>query len=111
MTGEITLRGLVLQVGGIKEKLLAARRGGMKEVIIPKENEKDLADVPEEILKDIKIMPVQHLDEVIRIALHHEPTPLTPEEIAEEEQRLREMGESGSGSKPESGGEENVAAV
>ncbi|MCZ6749078.1 MAG: endopeptidase La [SAR324 cluster bacterium] len=90
MTGEITLRGIVLQIGGLKEKLLAARRGKIREVIIPKENEKDLADVPEEILQDLKISPVTHLDEVIRIALTQPTTPLTEEQIEEEEKRMAE---------------------
>ena len=88
MTGEITLRGLVLAIGGLKEKLLAAKRGGIKEVIIPKENEKDLAEVPKEILKDLKVTPVQYLDEVIKIALVKPTKPLTEEEIKEEERRL-----------------------
>jgi ATP-dependent Lon protease len=88
MTGEITLRGLVLQIGGLKEKLLAARRGKLKEVIIPRENEKDLDDVPDEILRDLKISPVQTLDEVIQIALSGHYTPLTRQQIEEEERRL-----------------------
>jgi ATP-dependent Lon protease len=88
MTGEITLRGLVLQIGGLKEKLLAAKRGGIKEVIIPKDNEKDLAEVPAEILNNLKITPVEYLDEVIPVALTAPPKPLTPEEIAAEERRL-----------------------
>ncbi|MCZ6628523.1 MAG: endopeptidase La [SAR324 cluster bacterium] len=91
MTGEITLRGLVLGIGGLKEKLLAARRSRIKEVIIPKENEKDLADVPEEILKAIKITPVEYLEEVVAIALTRETTPLTEEEIKEEERRIAAM--------------------
>jgi len=90
MTGEITLRGLVLQIGGLKEKLLAARRGRIKQVIIPKENEKDLEDVPEEILRDLKISAVESLDEVIQIALSSSCLPLTREQIEEEEKRLEE---------------------
>ncbi len=69
MTGEITLRGNVLGIGGLKEKLLAAQRAGIKSVIIPEENEKDLYDVPEEILRDLNIYPVEHVDQVLRIAL------------------------------------------
>ncbi len=88
MTGEITLRGLVLQIGGLKEKLLAAKRGGIKEVIIPKENEKDLADVPAEITNNLKITPVEYLDQVIPVALVSPTKPLTSEEIAAEERRL-----------------------
>ena len=68
----------------------AAKRGRIKEVIIPKENEKDLADVPDEILKDLKITPVSNLDEVIHIALTGTIAPLTPEQIEEEERRLDE---------------------
>ena len=91
MTGEITLRGLVLQIGGLKEKLLAAKRGGIKEVVIPKENEKDLQDVPNEILKDMKISPVEKLDEVIAIALTKKTIPLTKEQIEEEEKKIAAM--------------------
>ena len=90
MTGEITIRGLVLQIGGLKEKLLAAKRGKISEVIIPKENEKDLPDVPDEILKGLKISPVERLEEVIAIALTSAVNPLTDEEIAEEEKRFEE---------------------
>ena len=75
MTGEITLRGLVLPIGGLKEKLLAAHRAGIKEVIIPKENEKDLVDMPKKIMDDIKITPVEHADQVIKIALTKELKP------------------------------------
>ncbi len=69
MTGEVTLTGQVLQIGGLKEKLLAAHRAGIKEVLIPKENEKDLVDMPKKIMDDIKITPVEHADQVIKIAL------------------------------------------
>jgi ATP-dependent Lon protease len=69
MTGEITLRGRVLPIGGLKEKILAAHRGGVKIVLIPKENEKDLADIPKEVLKDVKIVLVNHMDEVIPHAI------------------------------------------
>ncbi|MCX7554721.1 endopeptidase La [Marinicella sp. S1101] len=69
MTGEITLRGRVLAIGGLKEKLLAALRGGIKTVIIPKENEKNLAEMPEQITKNLKIIPVQWIDEVLTLAL------------------------------------------
>jgi len=68
MTGEITLRGRVLPIGGLKEKLLAAHRGNIKTVIIPKDNEKDLSDVPANILKALKIVFVEHIDEVLKIA-------------------------------------------
>jgi ATP-dependent Lon protease len=93
MTGEITLRGLVLQIGGLKEKLLAAKRHNMKEVLIPQENEKDLADVPDEIKKEMKITPVERLDQVLAVALRRPPTPLTPEQREEDERRLAEMRE------------------
>jgi ATP-dependent Lon protease len=69
MTGEITLRGRVLPIGGLKEKILAAHRGRVKRVIIPKENEKDLKDIPAHILKDIKIVLVEHMDEVLKEAI------------------------------------------
>jgi ATP-dependent Lon protease len=69
MTGEITLRGKVLPIGGVKEKLLAAHRHGLLEVILPKDNEKDLPDIPENILKDMKLHFVEHMDEVLMIAL------------------------------------------
>lgn len=76
MTGEITLRGEVLPIGGLKEKLLAAHRGGIKLVLIPEENEKDLADIPKNILQEIDIKPVRWIDEVLHIALKKVPTPL-----------------------------------
>jgi ATP-dependent Lon protease len=80
MTGEITLRGEVLPIGGLKEKLLAARRGGIKTVIIPKENERDLAEVPDNIKKDLNIRAVKWIDEVLAIALESMPEPLSDEE-------------------------------
>ena len=76
MTGEITLRGEVLPIGGLKEKLLAAHRGGIRVVIIPQENEKDLAEIPDNIKAKLKIMPVRWIDEVLEVALAHQPTPL-----------------------------------
>jgi ATP-dependent Lon protease len=69
MTGEVTLRGRVLPIGGLKEKLLAALRGGIETVLIPQENEKDLADIPQNIKDGLKIIPVSHVDEVLRLAL------------------------------------------
>ncbi|MBU2226480.1 MAG: endopeptidase La [Proteobacteria bacterium] len=80
MTGEITLRGRVLPIGGLKEKLLAAHRGNIRTVIIPKDNERDLADVPANILKDLEIIFVEHVDEVLKVAL-------LPEEKKEETDR------------------------
>ena len=79
MTGEITLRGEVLQIGGLKEKLLAARRGGIKTVIIPQENERDLAEVPDNIKENLIIKPVKWIDEVLAIALESQPEPLSDE--------------------------------
>ncbi|TXH67664.1 MAG: endopeptidase La [Thiothrix sp.] len=76
MTGEITLRGEVLPIGGLKEKLLAAHRGGIRLVLIPKDNEKDLAEVPETVKKSLEIRPVKWIDEVLALALERMPEPL-----------------------------------
>jgi ATP-dependent Lon protease len=83
MTGEITLRGRVLPIGGLKEKLLAAHRGGITTVIIPDENRKDLADIPENITGSLDIHPVRWIDEVLDIALEHPLQPLPAKEPAE----------------------------
>ncbi|PZW43612.1 ATP-dependent proteinase [Humitalea rosea] len=83
MTGEITLRGRVLPIGGLKEKLLAALRAGVTTVFIPKENEKDLAEIPENVKKGLIIKPVSHVDEVIAEALVRRPEPITWEEPPE----------------------------
>ena len=72
MTGEVTITGQVLPIGGLKEKLLAAHRAGIKEVIIPKDNEKDLVDMPKKIIDEIKITPVENADQVLKIALTKE---------------------------------------
>jgi ATP-dependent Lon protease len=97
MTGEITLRGRVLPIGGLKEKLLAALRGGIKKVLIPEENVKDLADIPQNVKSGLEIMPVSRMDEVIRQALVRAPepiewdeakagaTPPAPAEVADDE--------------------------
>ena len=69
MTGEITLRGLVLPIGGLKEKLLAAHRAGIKKVLIPVENKKDLVEVPKTILKTMEVITVKNVDEVLKVAL------------------------------------------
>ena len=76
MTGEISLRGRIMPIGGLKEKLLAASRGGIKKVLIPIENKKDLKDVDEEIKNDIEIVLVTHLDDVIEHALESKPAPI-----------------------------------
>lgn len=81
MTGEITLRGEVLPIGGLKEKLLAARRGGIKTVIIPQENERDLKEVPINIKEHLNICPVKWIDEVLALALESMPKPLTDEQF------------------------------
>ena len=83
MTGEITLRGRVLPIGGLKEKLLAALRGGITTVFIPKDNEKDLAEIPDNVKKHLKIMPVAHVDDVIAQALVRKPEPIEWEEPPE----------------------------
>jgi ATP-dependent Lon protease len=72
MTGEVTLTGQVLPIGGLKEKLLAAHRAGIKQVLIPKDNEKDLVDIPQKVKDDIKITPVEVVDEVLKLALTKE---------------------------------------
>lgn len=77
MTGEITLRGQVLAIGGLKEKLLAAHRGGIKTVIIPDENKKDLKEIPDNIKSSLNIIPVKWIDEVLEVALAYQPEPLT----------------------------------
>ena len=69
MTGEITLRGKVLPIGGVKEKVLAAHRAGVKNIILPKDNEKDLADIPKNMLDGLSVFMVQTMDEVLKIAL------------------------------------------
>ncbi|MBX3610303.1 MAG: endopeptidase La [Hydrogenophaga sp.] len=82
MTGEITLRGEVTAIGGLKEKLLAALRGGIKTVVIPEENVKDLADIPDNVKQGLEIIPVKWIDKVLSIALERQPVPLTDEEVA-----------------------------
>lgn len=82
MTGEITLRGEVLAIGGLKEKLLAAHRGGIKTVLIPEENVKDLADIPANVKNHLEIIPVRWIDRVLEVALQNLPEPLSDEEVA-----------------------------
>ncbi|PZN32336.1 MAG: endopeptidase La, partial [Proteobacteria bacterium] len=75
MTGEITLRGQVLPIGGLKEKLLAAHRGGIRTVLIPDDNTKDLVEIPQNIKNSLQIKPVKWIDEVLQVALTHMPAP------------------------------------
>ncbi|MDQ3272342.1 MAG: endopeptidase La, partial [Pseudomonadota bacterium] len=82
MTGEITLRGEVTAIGGLKEKLLAALRGGIKTVIIPQENAKDLQEIPENVKNGLEIVPVKWIDQVLQIALVHQPVALPEEDPA-----------------------------
>jgi len=96
MTGEITLRGQVLPIGGLKEKLLAAHRGGIKTVIIPDENERDLREIPENIKKDLIIKPVKWIDQVLEHALEYKPISLTDEQIESELIREKKNNEGGS---------------
>tara|TARA_B110000046_G_C12954306_1_gene381555 strand:+ start:1 stop:945 length:945 start_codon:yes stop_codon:yes gene_type:complete len=95
MTGEITLRGIVLPIGGLKEKLLAAHRAGIKKVLIPFENKKDLVEIPEVIKKNIEIIPVKNVDEVLKHALTKE---LKRVEWVEPEIVSKKTGQSASGS-------------
>ena len=82
MTGEITLRGEVTAIGGLKEKLLAALRGGIKTVLIPEENAKDLQEIPDNVKSGLDIVPVRWIDQVLRVALERQPVPLTDDEVA-----------------------------
>ena len=82
MTGEITLRGEVLAIGGLKEKLLAAHRGGIKTVLIPEENVKDLAEIPDNVKNRLEIVPVKWIDKVLEVALERQPVAISDEEAA-----------------------------
>jgi ATP-dependent Lon protease len=93
MTGEITLRGRALPIGGLKEKILAAHRGGITKVVIPKENEKDLADIPKHILKDVTVVAVEHMDAVLMHALVWQ-APGTTEKQDELFEKLRKITET-----------------
>jgi ATP-dependent Lon protease len=81
MTGEITLRGEVLPIGGLKEKLLAAHRGGITTVLIPADNAKDLVEIPDNIKQNLDIKPVHWIDEVLEVALQYMPTPILEKEL------------------------------
>jgi ATP-dependent Lon protease len=96
MTGEITLRGEVLPIGGLKEKLLAAHRGGISTVLIPEENEKDLAEIPKNIKQNLKIVAVRWIDEVLALALQHMPEPLAkPATVVESDGVAKPAGAAG----------------
>ncbi|MGI1678312.1 MAG: endopeptidase La [Cellvibrionaceae bacterium] len=97
MTGEITLRGEVLKIGGLKEKLLAAHRGGIKTVIIPADNEADLKEIPDNITGEMNIRPVKWIDEVLDVALAHSPEPFTDEEYQALEDKANNTGAAQSG--------------
>ncbi|MEX1033397.1 MAG: endopeptidase La [Cellvibrionaceae bacterium] len=96
MTGEITLRGEVLKIGGLKEKLLAAHRGGIKTVIIPADNEPDLREIPDNITSALNIRPVKWIDDVLEIALTHMPKPFSDEEYKALEAKVNQSGATGS---------------
>ncbi|RST56761.1 endopeptidase La [Variovorax sp. MHTC-1] len=102
MTGEITLRGEVTAIGGLKEKLLAALRGGIKTVLIPEENAKDLQDIPENVKNGLEIVPVKWIDKVLEIALEKTPTPLSDEEVAASAAAVAELAKQ-RGSQPAEG--------
>ena len=86
MTGEVTLRGHALAIGGLKEKLLAALRGGIKTVLIPEENEKDLAEIPDNVKNGLTIIPVNNVSQVLEKALTEQPEEIEWDEAAEESQ-------------------------
>jgi len=95
MTGEVTLRGRVLPIGGLKEKLLAALRGGLKKVLIPEENAKDLADIPDNVKNALEIVPVSRMEEVLKHALTRMPTPITWEEELPAKTSVKSVDEAG----------------
>ena len=101
MTGEITLRGKVLPIGGVKEKVLAAHRAGVTNIVLPKDNEKDLADIPRNVLDVLNVYLVETMDEVLRIALAA-PLPGRPLPAATSS-RSRSTGRATSGSRTELG--------
>ncbi|MEM9310552.1 MAG: endopeptidase La [Pseudomonadota bacterium] len=99
MTGEVTLRGRVLAIGGLKEKLLAALRGGIKTVLIPEENVKDLAEIPENVKEGLEILPVSHVDQVLELALTDMPSPI---EWSEADDLASQPGAGSGGNTPSS---------
>ena len=90
MTGEITLRGQVLRIGGLKEKLLAAHRAKIETVIIPAENERDLAEIPDNIKSELDIVPVNWIDQVLEVALQRLPAPQTEEPLPRKEKEVQQ---------------------
>ena len=97
MTGEVTLRGNATAIGGLKEKLLAALRGGIKTVLIPEENAKDLPEIPDNVKEGLKIIPVSHVREVLQQALVRMPEPIEWDAEAEEAAAKAAMAEKGDG--------------
>jgi ATP-dependent Lon protease len=97
MTGEITLRGEVLPIGGLKEKLLAAHRGGIDTVLIPADNEKDLTEIPKNIKDKLTILPVKWIDQVLEVALQHSPTPAAVEGADGDHESSGDDADSGEG--------------
>ena len=95
MTGEISLRGRVLPIGGLKEKLLAALRSGIDTVLIPEENMKDLADIPENVKRGLTILPVSKVGEVLNVALSKSLVPLDPEDVEPIAKIAKDQTESG----------------
>ena len=100
MTGEITLRGQVLRIGGLKEKLLAAHRAKIKTVIIPAENERDLTEIPDNIKSDLNIVPMNWIDEVLEVALQRLPAPLAEEALPTRKGRGKQRIDTGGDGKP-----------
>jgi ATP-dependent Lon protease len=92
MTGEVSLRGNAMAIGGLKEKLLAALRGGIKTVLIPEENAKDLTEIPDTVKSGLTIIPVTHVREVLQLALVRQPEPIEWDEAAEEAAAARKSG-------------------
>ncbi|WP_321363393.1 endopeptidase La [uncultured Celeribacter sp.] len=100
MTGEVSLRGNATAIGGLKEKLLAALRGGIKTVLIPEENVKDLADIPDNVKEGLEIIPVTHVSEVLKHALVRQPEPIEWDDAAEEAARLAKISSTSEGQSP-----------
>jgi ATP-dependent Lon protease len=96
MTGEVSLRGNAMPIGGLKEKLLAALRGGITTVLIPAENEKDLAEIPDNVKEGLKLIPVSHVSEVLKHALVRQPDPIEWDEAAEEAAAAQKLLDQGS---------------